>query len=302
MKNTYTLVALLICTALFAQQNISFETSEGYSFGNINNQKGWVVPNVINNPLTKQVISNATAKVGALSFKNGHESAFGIQFFPIFGAMKTFDTPASSNNFTISYDVKASTRSGSDWEFTLYAIDGQQDSVPIAGIGLESTGYIYMITDTDYNFEYATKRWVANEWTNIKISITTDNIKYYVNNVIQGTFPKTTSLNILGLKMLHNNYGGDAFYDNIQITTGSLSTQDFENTTFSAYPNPTTNSFSISSGSEIAKVNIFAMNGQKVLETTETSNINVSQLSSGIYLVQATDIVGNQTTLKLVKK
>lgn len=302
MKKTYTVVALLLCTALFAQENISFETSEGYSLGNINNQKGWEVPNVINNPLTKQVISNTTAKVGSLSFKNGHEPAFGIQFFPIFGAVKTFSTPANFNNFTISYDVKASMRAGSDWEFTLFATDNQEDSVPIAGIGLESTGAIYMITDADYGFEYATTNWVVNEWTNIKINVSSQNIKYYVNNVFQGSFPNSTSLNILGLKMLHNNYGGDAFYDNIQITTGSLSTQDFESTTVSAYPNPATNTFSISSVSEIATVEIFAMNGQKVLETNQASNINVSDLSSAIYLVKATDISDNKTTIKLVKK
>lgn len=302
MKNIFTVVAALLTSVLFAQQNISFETSEGYTLGNINNQNGWKVPNVINNPLTKQVVTNVTATVGAFSFKNANEPAFGIQWFPIFGTVKTFTTPADFSNFTISYDVKASMKSGSDWEFSLYAIDGQQNSIPLAGIGLENTGSIYMIKNSNYGFEYAAKKWIVNEWTNIKINVTSQNIKYYVNNVLQGTFPNTTALNIVGFNMLHNNYGGDAFYDNFQITTGTLSNEDFEKMTLSVFPNPATDSFSISSGSDIVRVEIYAMNGQKVLETTQSSNINVSNLSTGIYLVQATDISGNKTTKKLLKK
>ena len=302
MKKIFTVVAALLTTVTFAQENISFETTEGFSSGTINNQNGWEVTDAIRGFLTKQVISNETGAVGAFSFKNANEPNFGVQDFPIFGAIKTFDTPADFNNFTISYDIKASKKAGADWEFTLFATDDKDDTVPVAGIGFDYTGSIYMIKNDDYGFQYAATKWIVNEWTNIKIKVTAENIKYYVNNQIQGTFPNTTSLNIEGFKMLHNNYGGDAYYDNFQITNETLSTEDFETTTLAIYPNPATNSISISSGVDISTVEIFAMNGQKVLGTTQTSSIDVSRLSQGMYLVQATDISGNKTTKKLLKK
>ena len=301
MNKLYTLATALLTTISFAQQSISFEASEGFTLGTIHNQNGWEVTEGSDGFVSNQIITDENASQGTFSFKNANEPNFGDQWFPIFGAVKTFDTPADFNNFTISYDVKANMKLGADWEFTLYAIDAQEEFVPVAGIGIENRGFIYMIKDINYGFEYAATEWVLNEWTNIKIEVTAENIKYYVNNTIQGTFPNTTSLDILGFNMLHNNYGGDAFYDNFQITTGPLSTQDFAKTSVSIYPNPAVNSVSINSEVEIAEVEIFTLNGQKVLETTQSSNIDVSSLSQGLYLVTATDSSGNKTTTKLLK-
>ena len=301
MNKLYTIATALLTTIAFAQQNISFEASEGFTLGSIHNQNGWEVTEGSDGFVTNQIITNETASQGTFSFKNANEPSFGDQFFPIFGAVKTFDTPANFNNFTISYDVKANMKLGADWEFTLYAVDSQEEFVPVAGIGIENRGFIYMIKDINYGFEYAATEWILNEWTNIKIEVTAENIKYYVNNVIQGTFPNTTSLDILGFNMLHNNYGGDAFYDNFQITTGPLSTQDFAKTSVAIYPNPAVNSVSINSEAEIATIKIFTLNGQKVLETIQNKNIDISTLAKGMYLVQATDLSGNTITNKLLK-
>ncbi len=301
MNKLYTLAAAFLTTLAFAQQNISFEASEGFTLGTIHNQNGWQVTEGSDGFITNQIITDETASQGTFSFKNADEPSFSDQFFPIFGAVKTFDTPADFNNFTVSYDVKANMKLGSDWEFTLYAINAEEEFVPVAGIGIENRGFIYMIKDINYGFEYAATEWVLNEWTNIKIEVTAENIKYYVNNQVQGTFPNTTSLDILGFNMLHNNYGGDAFYDNFQITTGPLSTQDFSKMSVAIYPNPATNSVSISSELDIVSVEIFTLNGQKVLETAKSSNIDVSNLSQGMYLLLATDISGNKTTKKLLK-
>lgn len=301
MNKLYILAASLLSSLTFAQQTISFEASEGFTLGTIHEQNGWEVTEGSDGFVTNQIITDETASEGTFSFKNANEPSFGDQFFPIFGAVKTFDTPADFNNFTISYDVKANMKLGADFEFTLYAIDAEEEFVPVAGIGIENRGFIYMIKDINYGFEYAATEWVLNEWTNIKIEVTATDIKYYVNNNLQGTFPNTTSLDILGFNMLHNNYGGDAFYDNFQITTSPLSTSDFAKQNLTLYPNPATNSISINSEAEIKAVEIYTLNGQKVLETATTSNIDISKLSSGIYLVKATDISGNTNTSKLLK-
>ena len=301
MNKFYTIAAALLTTITFAQQSTSFEASEGFTLGTINNQNGWVVTEGSDGFVTNQIITEETASEGTFSFKNANEPSFGDQWFPIFGAVKTFDTPADFNNFTISYDVKATEKLGSDFEFTLYAIDANEEFVPVAGIGIENRGFIYMIKNTNYNFDYAAAEWEINQWINIKIEITATDIKYYVDNALQGTFPNTTTLDILGFNMLHNNYGGDAYYDNIQITSGPLSTQEFAKSTVSIYPNPAVSIVSISSETEIATVEIFTLNGQKVMETAQYSNIDLSVLAKGMYLLQATDTAGNTTIKKLLK-
>lgn len=301
MNKFYTIAAALLTTITFAQQSTSFEASEGFTLGTINNQNGWVVTEGSDGFVTNQIITEETASEGTFSFKNANEPSFGDQWFPIFGAVKTFDAPADFNNFTISYDVKATEKLGSDFEFTLYAIDANEEFVPVAGIGIENRGFIYMIKNTNYNFDYAAAEWEINQWINIKIEITATDIKYYVDNALQGTFPNTTTLDILGFNMLHNNYGGDAYYDNIQITSGPLSTQEFAKSTVSIYPNPAVSTVSISSETEIATVEIFTLNGQKVMETAQYSNIDLSVLAKGMYLLQATDTAGNTTIKKLLK-
>lgn len=40
MKKIYTLGLLLFASSIFAQETISFEESEGYTLGNIQNQNG----------------------------------------------------------------------------------------------------------------------------------------------------------------------------------------------------------------------------------------------------------------------
>lgn len=76
----------------------------------------------------------------------------------------------------------------------------------------------------------------------------------------------------------------------------------------SIYPNPTDNEVSISLlKNEIAVVTVANVNGQTVISqeltrTTSETNIDVSHLSSGLYLVTIQDISGNTHTGKLVVK
>ena len=76
----------------------------------------------------------------------------------------------------------------------------------------------------------------------------------------------------------------------------------------SIYPNPTDNEVSISLlNNEIAVVTVANVNGQTVISqeltrTTSETNVDVSHLSSGLYLVTIQDISGNTHTGKLVVK
>lgn len=54
---------------------------------------------------------------------------------------------------------------------------------------------------------------------------------------------------------------------------------------FSVYPNPTQDKITVTSSAQIDEIMIVAMNGEKIL-ATKSKTIDLSQLSSGIYLVE----------------
>lgn len=303
MKKTYTVLLLLTSIITFAQQTISFETSEGYQLGTLHTQNGWEVTEGSDGVVLNQVVSNTQSSQGSYSFKNAHEPSFDFQFFPIFGASKTFDEPADYNNFTISYDVLVTDKLGSDFEFTLFAINGNDEFVPVAGVGIENRGFIYVIKDADYGINYTEYEWTQNEWINVKIEVAANEIKYYINNILENTIANYTQLDIVGMNMLHNNYGYDGYYDNFVINTGNLSTTPFDNVSVAVYPNPTSNTISLllPDTTQLVHGDIYNVTGQKVLHITQAQNIDVSKLSGGTYILKAKTNDGSLFTKKIIK-
>lgn len=70
---------------------------------------------------------------------------------------------------------------------------------------------------------------------------------------------------------------------------------------FNLYPNPANSILNIDVATEIKSVEIYSLQGQKVL-VASSKEINVSNLSSGIYMVQVEDVNGAVAIQKLVKK
>ena len=84
----------------------------------------------------------------------------------------------------------------------------------------------------------------------------------------------------------------------------TLSNDEFEDTSFSIYPNPTKEVFYVSGITENASLEMFDLLGRKVFSQNQVSNqqsINISQLSSGVYFVKVKE--GEKMfTQKLVKE
>ncbi|TKS57022.1 choice-of-anchor I family protein [Mesohalobacter halotolerans] len=82
-----------------------------------------------------------------------------------------------------------------------------------------------------------------------------------------------------------------------ELSNITLSTQDFNvnDLNFKVYPNPVD---SILKTDQIGDYTIFNLNGKKVIEVTNTSEINVQNLSRGIYLIKNE----NGNALKFVKR
>ncbi len=87
------------------------------------------------------------------------------------------------------------------------------------------------------------------------------------------------------------------------FTNNALASQDFNanNLKVTLYPNPTKNIFTIATDAEIAIVEIYSPQGQKVLTASQRS-IDISNLSSGVYFVKIQSIDKIQTIQKIVKQ
>ena len=70
---------------------------------------------------------------------------------------------------------------------------------------------------------------------------------------------------------------------------------------FSIAPNPASDFISIFTSEEIAKINIYTLHGQPVLQTTDTE-IDVSALPQGMYIVRAITVDGEQLQAKFIKQ
>jgi len=63
-------------------------------------------------------------------------------------------------------------------------------------------------------------------------------------------------------------------------------TDDLDIAPIALYPNPATNYFQVENGQKVASIEVFNLLGVKVLESTNTTNVNVSELKSGLYFVR----------------
>lgn len=86
----------------------------------------------------------------------------------------------------------------------------------------------------------------------------------------------------------------------VTVTLSTLSTGNFVFHNFNYYPNPITNSLTISNNSTIDSVDVISILGQKIMHKNVNdlqATINLSQLSKGIYFVK----VISESQEKIVK-
>ena len=103
----------------------------------------------------------------------------------------------------------------------------------------------------------------------------------------------------------------DIFFDyntaietNIATTTivNTLAVNDSPLLDFSIYPIPTDNILNINSKTKISKIEIYSKLGQLILKNETENNIDISNLTNGLYFVKAEDINGNFGVKKIMKK
>ena len=306
MKNLYFLAAALFCSTISAQNQISFETSEGYELGSIKGQNSWqITEDADGNFVENQVVSAEKFSAGIYSFKNGYTDAYGGQMFPIIGAQKSFDQPLDYNDTTISFDVLVTETDGSNFEMAAYGISADEEYYPVFDLAFDYSGTLHVITSIDYDMEDTGISWQSNQWYSVVVKVSTNEIKYFIDGTLIYTTPNFTQINLLGMNFLHDNYGGDAYIDNIKINETNMSVSNVKKGNLAVYPNPVKNSlnFNLPHGEAVSVIRIHNIAGQTVIDRKlSTPAINLEPLKAGAYIITVTTNKGTSYSSKFIKE
>ena len=301
---SFVLFAFLIGNA---QQTISFENSEGFTLGDLNNQNGWTVTGcgpgcfVVN-----QEVSNEQASDGTLSLKTAVDPAFSGQGGPIIGGFYDLPSPINYTDAIISYDVFITQQdaNSSDFRFGVVGADAMGDLFFTYVVDFDFEGNI-KIVDPMGMFQVV-GTWSIDTWYNIRAEVSGSNIAYFVDNVQVGTSALLNDFDFVSVRFIHNNFGGNGYIDNLRINDEpTAGVDEFASNVFTHSYNKQSDVLTINS-SELAFNNIQLYNllGQEVLNNrlSQTSeNINLSQLQDGIYMARV--MIGSQfQTLKFIKQ
>ena len=97
---------------------------------------------------------------------------------------------------------------------------------------------------------------------------------------------------------------GDSYYGQVEdysLNIGQLAVSDVNKVAIKYYPNPVKDILTISSNEKISSISIFSVAGQLIKTNKDASTIDMSGLSTGIYLIKSN--IGSETqTFKVIKK
>lgn len=228
-------------------------------------------------------------------------------------------TPAPDLNFDTDAELANWTANGNAIE----TVSGDDISIEITG-GTPKITYNCALAPTTWNVN-ACRITYTNNTTNTVIRVKHTNAisggDNYVNETItpNGTGTVVIPLNntefvdkVELTEILIRNAGntdasnGIIVFDFIEFyNEPSLSVDSFNKTSgFTLYPNPANSELNFSNPSVISQVTVFDITGKQVIKSKQLTNgkLNISTLTTGVYLVKIVDQNNSSTTKKLVKE
>lgn len=298
-KILFPLITLLLSGtfSLHAQTTkISFETSEGYTLGNLGGQQGWTAWGGV--PATNPIVANANATDGVNSFTMASEG----DILDFCGVEKNISSLVTGDDVEISFDYRFDGIDGSDYEIAVYN----------DGVNYYYTAALRIDYETG-TLEYRTGTAFANgpvlnpnQWYNIKIAIkkSTNTLQYFLNGTQIYTGNLGTYKNAQIIDFVYDDFGTGFKVDNIRLTNlGTLATDEFSKKNMvTISPNPATDRLNIATEEKISSISIFDVKGSLVRTLLNPDKtIIVSDLSTGNYVLKVrTD--KSEFTKKFIKK
>ena len=190
----------------------------------------------------------------------------------------SINTDGSAVNATLRFRYRkaaASTVSG------VISVAGQADfPFTLDDSSTETDGSDDNVTNVNEYFNYTTV---------IPLSTTATNVTFTIDEFVLNT-ATTARLRLYSVQV-----------NGVIDTTLSTNDIDAQETKITAYPNPVTNSFQLGSNRTIETVKLYNITGRLLKTFKLNANYDISDLSSGIYIVKVDSESGSET-LKIVKK
>ena len=309
IKTTLFIVAAFALTFAANAQVISFETSEGYTAGDINTQNNWTTTGYGDGTfIENQVITTDAFTTGTQALKLNQETSVAPQTNPIVGAFYTYPTPIPNDQATFSADIYISEQSSTSMSLVFALVDL---------VELKYRTYINFAYDSYVNVlvQGATPGiivtadagfvWSPETWYNVKIQTTGPIVKFFINGteVYEGVMPSDGPIS--EVRFIHDNYDGFAYVDNFRTNDEVLSNNDVAtNISFRHFFNHQNQTLTMNSSfANMTNVEVFNTLGQNVLSqklSAETENISLLNLAAGAYIIKVS--IGSVVkTLKVVK-
>ena len=225
--------------------------------------------------------------------------------------------PTGNSARTISIWVKSALTTFNDNQIFNYGGSTTNLACGLTRLNSDNKLYFYGYSN-DLSASYTSN---GNNWVNYVTTYQPDGTaKIYINGVLFASAIKpgwnTTNTsfkigrNVLGTNMsdllvddlkIFNRVLTQTEITNLYSFNSTLSSQNFNMKSLKAsiYPNPTSNNFTIEMENDVKSIEIYSLQGQKVLTTTN-KNVNVSDLSKGIYLIRIEDVDNAVATQKLI--
>jgi hypothetical protein len=291
---------LILLSGLINAQNlnISFESSEGFTLGEINGQNSWIAnPNYSN--LVNIVDTQFTDGTSSLFFSgdpngpipNNSITGAGISNLNFTDVTFTADifvesglglNPSEFNIILQSPSLNALTSRVVFFNGTIILVD----SIPTPQFVTAGN----FIPDTWFELK------IVHDFTNGTIEYYIDDSLFYTGNVVNGT--------TIEEMLLFSSFNQTGFYiDNINFTSNTMSAEEFTAAEIKIYPNPTSDILYLEKNTthEIASVQIFDSTGREYEAMLgEDYSINVENLPTGIYILNLKTYSGTES-IKFVK-
>lgn len=305
MKKYYSIAFSLFAAFSLAQQMTSFETSEGFTDGNIHGQGAWISTPTGGIPenVTHQIICTDNATNGNSSLKLVREPTYGTQSEPIIGGFYNLSTPLVSTNFSVSFDINISQLNGAVFGFQ--GVNSMEEQ-NIVRVDFDKNGIIKILKTVSgvQNLISTSGAWTSNTWYRCKVVGTAMDIRYYLNDVLIYTGTSTSPSNIDQLRFVHNNAFGVAYIDHIKVNTETVMAVKetaVSTKTMILYPNPVTDFLQINSSIKIKYAAVYDLTGKRIEVELNDGKVDVRNLLIGEYLLNIETEKGKFTE-KFIKK
>ncbi len=169
--------------------------------------------------------------------------------------------------------------------------------VPTHTAGSAGHGFYLMLkstTSSEIRYNITPSNIVFDSWQTVSVPMS-----HFIN---QGFVP--SQFQVWKVDAPSDLYSKFVYLDNIFFTTNPLNSTNNELVKFSMYPNPVNDVLYFNAEANITNVEIFNLMGQKVMVNKFNNtnvNLNVSNLNSGVYIVNAT-VDGVEFSGKFIKK